>query len=252
MAFDYEKLMESAEDYGLDAAIRAIAGAAYQQGLADGIQQGDHIEGTIDALSEAVAALRVSFKNPTNHIHLTALENAARALDGGSKWVQPAGFGSGSAALAADRNFQFVKPELHTALTTVGFPRAYASVLPSVGLNVDDANSRHAAEPPTLHRVRVARGLVRDTVAMALELEPGKSIKEYEALVLELEPDISIKSIGNELRRGEADGRYKRDRSGGYRWYLGSHKFEAADHVADDAAASHSIQGGNDEPDNMT
>lgn len=93
---------------------------------------------------------------------------------------------------------------------------------------------------------------MRDTVAKALEREPGKSIKEYEHIVLELEPEISVKSVGNELRRGEADGRYKRDRPGGYRWYLASSEIEAADNDPTEAAASYSNNGGDDEPDNMT
>ena len=77
-----------------------------------------------------------------------------------------------------------------------------------------------AAGAGKTHSFRVARGLVQATVEAVIAQHPGLSISEIEKLVLEKEPAISQKSVGNELRRGETAGKYKRDRPGGYSWYL--------------------------------
>jgi len=214
MAFDYESLMEGDAGEGLDATLRALAKAAYDQGYVDGVANVKTFGGTLDALSAAMSELRDSINvDPSLLQGFKAFQmpvvsyRAARAFANGTHDTSPQQPAGGQYEIDTD----------------VPMPKS-----------------------------RVARGLVQDTVAMALELEPGKSIKEYEALVLDLQPEISVKSVGNELRRGERDGRYKRDRPGGYRWYLGSAEIEAADNVSAEDAASHSNQGGDDDPDNMT
>jgi len=95
---------------------------------------------------------------------------------------------------------------------------------------------------------RARRGLVGETVAEALRMSPGQNIGFYEQLVTELSPEISVKSVGNELRRGERDGRYKRDRLGGYLWYLVEpDETEAEGQSSGQPSASYSNQGGDDD-----
>jgi hypothetical protein len=66
---------------------------------------------------------------------------------------------------------------------------------------------------------RAPRGSVGQAVDDVLRAEPGLSIIDIESRVEKLNPEISIKSVGNELRRLEGK-KYKRDRPGGYQWFL--------------------------------
>jgi hypothetical protein len=93
---------------------------------------------------------------------------------------------------------------------------------------------------------RARRGLVGATLAKVLAEFPGRSVSEYEALVTLEEPEISVKSVGNELRRGERDGRFERDRPGGYHWYLKGGKREAERALGIGSSASSGNQGGGD------
>jgi hypothetical protein len=72
-------------------------------------------------------------------------------------------------------------------------------------------------KPP---KERAPRGAVAAAVeALLKDIPDGALVTELEAQAAVRFPDIATKSIGNELRRGE-DRRYRRDRPGGYRWFL--------------------------------
>ncbi len=214
MAFDYEKLLEDT-DHGLESFLRAITQAAYDQGFAAGVESVGSFQNKLGDLAEAMGVMASSLNvDVTKFVKVPTFAFPALNLK------MPSAFANGPVTEAPKTS-----EDRYPIDTDVPIPQ---------------------------HKPRVARGLVQNTVAMALELEPGKSIKEYEALVLELEPEISVKSIGNELRRGEADGRYKRDRPGGIRWYLGSAETEAEGQSSGEPSASSSNQGGDDDPDNMT
>lgn len=225
MAFEYEKLLENDTDYGLDSFLRAITKAAYDQGFAEGVRSSAKFEQSLMSLQEVVARLA---PHGTGSIKAVEKHHAPNQL---SSLVKPGNIVAAYASPVLSRS-----------------PARFAGG-GQMDLGVDGTDQK-AGEPPVRQRVR--RGLVQDTVAAALVLEPGLTIKGYEELVAQMEPEISSKSVGNELRRGEQSNRYKRDRPGGYRWYLVSADGEAADQVSDQTAASDSIQGGGDGTDNMT
>lgn len=99
---------------------------------------------------------------------------------------------------------------------------------------------------PPVQRAR--RGIVGATLTTVLKENPGLTVSDYERLVVEREPEISIKSVGNELRRGERDGRYRRDRPGGYHWYIAprTRRIETEGSSTENTSVSHSDQGGDD------
>jgi hypothetical protein len=66
---------------------------------------------------------------------------------------------------------------------------------------------------------RAPRGSVGKAVDSVLTDKPGLLTPEIEERVLQIDPEIARKSVGNELRRLEGK-KYKRDRPGGYRWFL--------------------------------
>ena len=66
---------------------------------------------------------------------------------------------------------------------------------------------------------RAPRGSVGRALESVIGKYPGLAVTEIEERVLQLDREIARKSIGNELRRLEGK-RYKRDRPGGYRWFL--------------------------------
>ncbi len=77
-------------------------------------------------------------------------------------------------------------------------------------------------------RSRAPRGLVKNAVELVVREQPGLQITDYERIVTEAHPEIAIKSIGNQLRSGEREGRFKRDRPGGYRWFPADWQNDAA------------------------
>lgn len=95
---------------------------------------------------------------------------------------------------------------------------------------------------------KARRGLVGPTIDAILKANPGLTIADYEGLVLKQEPEIAIKTVGNHLRSGERTGRYRRDRPGGYQWYLvEKNETEPDDFVGPiGSASSHSSQEGGD------
>jgi len=66
---------------------------------------------------------------------------------------------------------------------------------------------------------RAPRGSVGRAIDTVLLEKPGLLVPQLEEAVLEVDPEIAKKSVGNELRRMEGN-KYKRDRPGGYRWFL--------------------------------
>jgi len=68
-------------------------------------------------------------------------------------------------------------------------------------------------------KARAPRGSVGKAIDPLLRANPGMLVPDLEAEVKRRHPEIHPKSIGNELRRFEG-GKYKRDREGGYRWFL--------------------------------
>lgn len=66
---------------------------------------------------------------------------------------------------------------------------------------------------------RAPRGSVGTALEIVLKAKPGSAITEIEAEAVRLNPEISTKSVGNELRRMEGK-KYRRDRPGGYQWFL--------------------------------
>lgn len=93
---------------------------------------------------------------------------------------------------------------------------------------------------------RARRGIVGENLSKALTEFPGLIASDYERIVTGRVPAISSKSVGNELRRGERDGRYERDRPGGYRWYLKGEAPEAEGTPGKETSAPSSDQGGSD------
>jgi hypothetical protein len=69
---------------------------------------------------------------------------------------------------------------------------------------------------------RAPRGAVGRSIDLVLELYPGSSIPDIEEMVAHENKEIARKSVGNEVRRMEGK-KYKRDRPGGYRWFLIDH-----------------------------
>ena len=69
---------------------------------------------------------------------------------------------------------------------------------------------------------RAPRGAVGRSIDLVLELYPGSSIPDIEEMVWQENKEIARKSVGNEVRRMEGK-KYKRDRPGGYRWFLIDH-----------------------------
>lgn len=76
-----------------------------------------------------------------------------------------------------------------------------------------------SASSPEAVRARAARGAVGKAIDPILRANPGMLVPDLESEVKRLHPEIHPKSIGNELRRFEGE-KYKRDREGGYRWFL--------------------------------
>lgn len=67
---------------------------------------------------------------------------------------------------------------------------------------------------------RAPRGSVGRALGNVLSVDgDGLTVSEIEELVELIDPEISRKSVGNELRRLEGK-KYRRDRPGGYKWYL--------------------------------
>jgi hypothetical protein len=66
---------------------------------------------------------------------------------------------------------------------------------------------------------RAARGSVGSAIDAVLAEQPGLLVPQIEEAVLLVDPGIAKKSVGNKLRSMEGK-RYKRDRPGGYRWFL--------------------------------
>lgn len=69
---------------------------------------------------------------------------------------------------------------------------------------------------------RAPRGAVGRAIDAILKTKPGCSIPDLEELVWRENREIARKSVGNEVRRMEGT-KYKRDRPGGYRWFLIDH-----------------------------
>jgi hypothetical protein len=67
--------------------------------------------------------------------------------------------------------------------------------------------------------MRAPRGSVGRAIDALLREHPGLSVGHMEKIFSEHHQEIAQKSIGNELRRMEGN-KYKRDRPGGYRWFL--------------------------------
>lgn len=66
---------------------------------------------------------------------------------------------------------------------------------------------------------RAPRGSVGKAIDTVLAEHHGLMVPQLEEAVLQIDAEIAKKSIGNELRRMEGT-KYKRDRPGGYRWFL--------------------------------
>jgi hypothetical protein len=66
---------------------------------------------------------------------------------------------------------------------------------------------------------RAPRGSVGKAIDTVLAERPGLMVPNLEEAILQIDSEIAKKSIGNELRRMEGN-KYKRDRPGGYRWFL--------------------------------
>ncbi len=197
MPLDFEALETDGTLGSLEAAVRSVAQAAYDQGMKDGIAGATKLQTAIGYLSEAM---------------------------------------------------QGFQPELLEQIK-----RHTLGVRQGAGIALGSSFPIDSDVPMPDGRSRARRGLVGATIAKALKANPGLTVGEYEQLVSRLEPEISTKSVGNELRRGERDGRYKRDRPGGYLWYLAeSDETEAEGQSSGEPSASSSNQGGDDDPDNMT
>jgi hypothetical protein len=85
---------------------------------------------------------------------------------------------------------------------------------------------RAAQSPSSTNRVlaaitiqRVPRGSVEKAIDAVLVDRPGLLVPQIEEAVFLLDPEIAKKSVGNRLRIMEGN-KYKRDRPGGYRWFL--------------------------------
>lgn len=92
----------------------------------------------------------------------------------------------------------------------------HETFLGSAGVKPAIADS---ASSPEAVRARAPRGAVGNAIEPILRANPGMLVPDLEAAVKQLHPEIHPKSIGNELRRFEGE-KYKRDREGGYRWFL--------------------------------
>ena len=195
MPLDFEALDTDGTLGSLEAAVRSIAQAAYNQGLKDGVAGAAKLETALGHLSEAMKGFQPEL--------LETVKRQVASLSG--RTSNGAGISLGSLPIDSD----------------VPMPDG---------------------------RSRARRGLVGATITKALKASPGLTVGEYEQLVSRLEPEISVKSVGNELRRGERDGRYKRDRPGGYLWYLaGSDETETEGQSSEEPSASYSNQGGGDD-----
>lgn len=101
----------------------------------------------------------------------------------------------------------------------------------------------------TSGRRKARRGIVGPTVDAVLKEHPGLTIADYEGLVVQREPEISIKTVGNHLRAGEREGKYRRDKPGGYQWYFVEEENETEPDDFESllgSASSHSNQEGGD------
>jgi hypothetical protein len=83
-----------------------------------------------------------------------------------------------------------------------------------------------AAAPDPVDKVSMAgtaqrapRGSVGRAIDAVLSEKPGLLVPQLEEAVLEADPEVARKSVGNHLRHLEGT-KYKRDRPGGYRWFL--------------------------------
>lgn len=190
MPLDFEALKE--EHFGpLEAQLRAIAQAAYEQGYADGMDASEDLAAKIGELSTNVA---------DSITHMLSATKDTRNKQ--------------APLLAARRELE----------------RQIA------GLRV--ADDRKAP--------RARRGLVGEQLRKALTEYPGLAASDYERIVTGWAPEVSAKSVGNELRRGEDEGRYVRDRTGGYRWYLKGQIPETEGAPGKESSVSEPNQGGSD------
>jgi len=93
---------------------------------------------------------------------------------------------------------------------------------------------------------RAPRGSVGAAIDSVLRKKPGLPIVELETEVARLNPEVSIKSVGNELRRMEGR-KYRRDRAGGYHWFLLDEQVGGATDAVTSAANALKMTGGSDD-----